>query len=574
MFLNLWMYVVHHLEIAVEACRENNPTKAVENIDFAAAYYIGSDQTDRTHKTGWLLYSKTQEIGHDIGTLLESSGMVRANHEILINLFPEVLKKINVSQCKDSSDYKDLRVLVDMITRQMNVPLMQNLLIYIHLQEFPKVKVFATALLPQIAACSHKARSTYLKRKLLDQNNFEKSSKSLMISNLQESFSCLGLTCDMVGGFGCDKDTQFNKLAILPDYTSSSDVSNHCLIEEDISQIDLLLNMNATKAAYDLYSIGRNSKSVELSSSYGFNFYRSLKSIATSSKKQNVGLHHIFSKFFNNSDYTDSILSEILNENNAGLFVNASHSQKAAIATGTLRNMVLMIHSLSGFYMSLHTCQIDKKGSLDGLTTWEESIAYLAGSNKGVGNSFHGQASDLCDFFQTCTSLHNEAKINSALQYLYRVGRTYIENSECNDLQRTVENIESSLLVSLFQGTLYSAVRLSNLKTGSLDETIGVSYAFARSILPIMNESFPGSNIILEDMLMSPVFDGSILFENHGIEKIVSTVKAALSRVNVDCTDIGFFHDPVNYEVVYNVCTDPTILGNGLYITYSDVSDW
>lgn len=51
-FLNIWMYVVHHLEDAVEACRNKDLDKTTESLDFAAAYYIGADQTDASNQTG------------------------------------------------------------------------------------------------------------------------------------------------------------------------------------------------------------------------------------------------------------------------------------------------------------------------------------------------------------------------------------------------------------------------------------------------------------------------------------------------------------------------------------------
>lgn len=149
-----------------------------------------------SHLTGHSLYARIHQIAGSAGTISETTGEAWVNTNIVFKLLPKALQKISLSECAHPESFQSLQVTVDEIIRQMTIPLVQNLIQKINVHNTPQIKLYATAVLPQIAACDWR-RYEFLKTHLID--DYVESRKNDVIMNIQASYSCMGITCDQVG---------------------------------------------------------------------------------------------------------------------------------------------------------------------------------------------------------------------------------------------------------------------------------------------------------------------------------------------------------------------------------------
>ena len=95
----------------------------------------------------------------------------------------------------------ELRVLVDKIVSQMSVPLLQNL--YRNMRsgtDLAMVELYAVSFIPQVAGCNNSTYA-YLLQEFVS-NKYATSHFKDITKTLQDSYSCLKITCEDVGSFG------------------------------------------------------------------------------------------------------------------------------------------------------------------------------------------------------------------------------------------------------------------------------------------------------------------------------------------------------------------------------------
>ena len=93
----------------------------------------------------------------------------------------------------------NLRQVVHKIVSQMTVPLIQHLISNLLSNDRERVKLYSHAFIPLIAGCKTSTYE-YLKDKLLSPlYDYHISESKDIVAKIQESYSCLGLTCNDIG---------------------------------------------------------------------------------------------------------------------------------------------------------------------------------------------------------------------------------------------------------------------------------------------------------------------------------------------------------------------------------------
>mmetsp|Transcript_64 Transcript_64/g.114 ORF Transcript_64/g.114 Transcript_64/m.114 type:complete len:1370 (+) Transcript_64:91-4200(+) len=561
-FLNLWMYISHMLYASVDSCRDLDKENSILFIDKAAAYYIGAEQSRGvdSHLTGYSLYARTHLIAMSVGTISEETGEAWVNTNVVLKLIPEALQKISQSGCANTDSFKSLQFTVDGIIRQMTIPLVQNLIQKINSHNVPQIKLYATAVLPQIAACDLQ-RYEFLKTHLID--DYVESRKNDIFVNLQASYSCMGISCDNVGYLNSNCVDPVGNVP-LAGYLPSDDIHEIAKFDLDLLQIEILTEMEAFRAAENLYVVGRNSKAE--GSEHG---YQTLKDLATHVDRHHVPANQNFENYYQDGNYADTIIMKVFR----GQLGSINPLQMAVIAKGTIQTIVLHIAALQEMYKAVNKCE-DGQYS-DGIVAWDKSAALLIGSSQtkssGHGHFLFSLANQFCEDFKSCVPLAGEAKVNAELLPLLREGQKSLGDGNCYDVRRNIEDIEPLMLVPFIQGALSSAIKNDSLESNGGEKSIAEGFVYARALNPYLAIAYLGADSILNDNLVLPLQNTTLKPVINGPEIVERALTDSVSRMIVDCTRVGHMNINATY---YDVCQTNTILAGGLYVANSDVSEW
>jgi hypothetical protein len=119
---------------------------------------------------------------------------------------------------------------------------------------------------------------------------------------------------------------------------------------------------------------------------------------------------------------------------------------------------------------------------------------------------------------------------------LFYTGRGEVEAGSCDALRRAVFEIDHLLLVPLIQGTLRSAILNDKHPKGTQDSDLAGGYAFARSVLPLVQDADEKSaSTIATNMAFQfdskPIADGPV--------RVFGAFARVYRRLGVDCSLIG-----------------------------------
>jgi hypothetical protein len=558
--ITIWMQVAHSLHSAYGACKNsfladgrtidgrllqgNDPAL---NIDEAAAYWIGDNQSTGSASEGHLLYALTESMAKEFERT--SQGGVSAVNSAILDLFNQAKNHIAISRGCSTSDVSHLKLkdIIDELIPWMAVPLLRSLLYYISIDDQKRVKVYATAVLPLFSAC---APSTYreLKDELIDHDVIE-IQKSYLYSKIKSLYSCLGLTCDMVGSLmndevlKCEDDSEMSSLAGYRYVTDQQSVYAASRVDTEVKKIGIFMNNGINHfpdstellfgTAFDLYKNGKQATK------------SSLSSLARDTNRDVVPVYAAYRRYFNFDDnYADTIIVNAFQRK--GVFEDASASQRKRVILFSLKYMVTHMTILEKLYRSLQLCKEDKR--IEGATSLDMAAGYYVGSLEGKadGGSFDGDlifmlAKRMCVQFGTCTQ-SNHASINERIINLLYAAQGEVETGACKSLERTVKEIENALLVPLIQGVAFSAKENRHYFGGAVTtEYYPEAYALAYSILPVISEADTDSARDIENVMVA-FFPGASESESgaNDFMKVHAAISSALAKMNgVDCRDIG-----------------------------------
>ena len=308
------------------------------------------------------------------------------------------------------------------------------------------------------------------------------------------------------------------------------------------------MKAQAYVAALDYYEYGYNA--VEDGDKF-----LSLKTLATGSLRSVVGTQfNLFSGFFLGGDkYADAIITDALN--GSGLFTGAKPAQIAAAVSGVLTNLVMYMAVLERVYAAIETCKAGGDGAADGSGLQiDQGVAFYVGSIEGPneggregGRLLFAAAKKLCPSFGVCTNTTNgDATSNVDMIQAFKDIRDELVELGCLAAEEIVdEQLAPGLLVPLIQGTLFYAVNNDALTVQTDSPDLGAGYAYAQSILPLIDAADAASGTVIArnmdfNLLDDPVQDGPA--------EVFGAVKTGIQKLTTpnmidECPVIGRYGD-------------------------------
>jgi hypothetical protein len=232
--VSVWMYATHLLYDGVYRCHQrtvaNNPDILPDlggaGFDEFIALYIGQGQ-DVGADNGDSLYRWSQVMGDFFGTT-DPESPVNTNMILLYKRAKDIIGSQGACTSAFPDTVADLWKIASMMTSQMSIPLVQGMLYAVLQGDEEGARVYAKALVPQTAKCRP---STYkrLKQNLMDQGvNLSGTTTDQILQDLQDTYSCFGYTCKVIGNFEDDPRLECNENKYNPGlagYDPLTDVS-------------------------------------------------------------------------------------------------------------------------------------------------------------------------------------------------------------------------------------------------------------------------------------------------------------------------------------------------------------
>ena len=216
LILNVWMYAADALYKGVNICQKrtdaDNPSQfdigGSNGLDDFIALWIGSGQTHGSSE-GYSLYALAEKADRMFIATKENTNLpsstTKALAEASVNqqlklLYQEGASIFSIPDACSKTNIDTSKKLWSVITRmntQMYIPLIQMLIISILEKDVSATYLYATAVIPQAAQCRPSIFDR-LKEELLDgEPNFQRT--EITLRDLQEIYSCFGITCSDIG---------------------------------------------------------------------------------------------------------------------------------------------------------------------------------------------------------------------------------------------------------------------------------------------------------------------------------------------------------------------------------------
>lgn len=201
--MNIYMAVIRKMEDAVAECERGSSRPKTLSWDEAVAFYTGSKEGTNGQPTGELLHELADSRCANFHTCgsdaHKASGHAKVNYEIF-QQFKFGQRNLANGNCAGARENKEL------IENRMMIPMIQGILRYAHINGDPETKntkyaaegtAYAAAVLPLVNSCNPRAAEA------INANmNFGASTSFYHVKNaLQETYKCLGITCEDVGGY-------------------------------------------------------------------------------------------------------------------------------------------------------------------------------------------------------------------------------------------------------------------------------------------------------------------------------------------------------------------------------------
>jgi len=228
--LNVWMYATHLLYNGIHTCQKMITSDEQGlfklgggGMDEFIALWISHDG-GAGNSGGSGLYSLTNYAAELFGT---ESGEANANTAIK-ELFHEgtvILSFPNVCSQNDERTVPQLWSVVQRMTSQMMIPLLQLLIDALLQQDAERVKFLSLAVVPQVAQCRPSVYKR-LKEELLG-NTLSFSKNGDIIFDLQQTYDCFGITCADIGAYKVDQVPQCEDFPVnypMAEYTPTTQV--------------------------------------------------------------------------------------------------------------------------------------------------------------------------------------------------------------------------------------------------------------------------------------------------------------------------------------------------------------
>jgi len=539
---NVLMAYWGYLGLMLQACQENNSDGAIEALDTAVALWIGEGQLRSDKQSGYFMYS----ISQFAGVQFDQDRSESVQNTQVMELFTVLQSSIQAGSCADPAYYHlEMRWQVQLLVQYANTVLVQMLLH--HIQDSVDngtpsdfVELYSLALGPQIEACDTELYQSI--EHLTVTSDISADTRADAIASFQQSYSCLGITCEDVGGYlnglipKCtDRDNDITApLPMLTSYQPSTDVRDISYIDRDIRQIRMFMEVGSWTAAAEYYQ-------------YGWNSEFTLQEMATSALDSFESTDStLFDEYYSNGNTVDSLVLGALQASEP--FATAADPVRIGIVNGVLQTIVMYLGVKGQLSASLSSCDDNQVDQAE--IHWDAAAALFVGSTEGQsssgqpgGESLFAVSKFLCAAFDKCEpdSSVDDIIVLASLQS----GANVLKQGECETARQIyTEKLQPGLLIPFVQGFLYYSVETS--KSPNTDAQ-GYLLAFTKALLPFMNTGSSDSEAPIDYAFYvgtSPEIDLASTFE---------VVRLSLPGMGIDCLDVGRIE--VN-GVATGVCSD------------------
>ncbi|GKY91601.1 hypothetical protein MPSEU_000132000 [Mayamaea pseudoterrestris] len=534
--LNLWMELANDLYLTVASCKNRMFTddEAVHSVDGAVAYWIGDGELadpDNTKK-GHLFYALAEELGGYFNTMQGKQSTVNTN---ILRLFHQAKFELSLpSACAEDATIKRLLHIVNKIIAQMLVVNAQGLIHNLRVGDRARIRVYAHAYVPLVAACSP-TQFEFLRSKLLDYSHSEVE-VDLLVDAIRKTFPCFNIACNEVGlhktetSVSCAKSEETFAIA---GYKAATDITNFAKIDLDIQELDILMRMEAYEAAEQLYEYGKH---VELETSSDRTAL-SLQSLATSMDRSRVPQFESFKRYNQgDSSYADTVVRFAFMANN-GL----EAEERRTLLTGIASFMVLYMGALMGVQEAVEAC-IDGNSEKAG-AAWDKAASWIIGSMEGTseagsteGRLLWALSKQQCEEFDTCShQVRGSSEFNDMIVLQLFTGRGAALTESCNDLQESASRVAFLLPVPLIQGAISTALLLQKTSGARQQQLLAQAYVYSQAVLPLIHDvDEEAANTIADSF---DLISGKAL--PQGAAVVIAAYSSVLSGMGIDCSAIG-----------------------------------
>jgi hypothetical protein len=538
--LNLWMYLAHSLYETLEHCRnkEIRDTDGIHSMDIAVAYWIGDGQVAGSGNDGHLFYAMAERMGEMFN--MDINGQSRTNSNIL-KLFREAKESISLPEaCSENPlSYLHIARIANNILSLMAVPLIQNLIHALRLDDRARVRLYAYAVVPLVAGCGI-GPFDYMKEKLLA-TSYDSREVDEIVDAIRSIYPCLGLSCADIGVHKTEMADDVKRcrdpdiFASMAGYTPTSDVREFSQLDLDLQHLDILLSMKAYTAAENLYTYGNH-----VSDTGGISMFN----MATTPNRTIVPQFDAFIQYYRKTyevpdNYADHIIRDAL-QNSDGRW---SDAQRRIIVLRSAEVMVMYVGALQYLYAAVSACEANPvagEGAGYG-DDWDRGAAMLIGSLEGTkkngtneGHMFYDLSQQYCQAFGTCSHNDSSVTINEDLISLLYMGRGAALSNSCPSLTKAASEIATLLVIPIIQGALHSATQLSK-STSDSDLWRAEGYVFSRAILPLVARASSGAAATIDKYLGFPGPSNT----RRTTSAVFSAFADAYPKMGVDCKRIG-----------------------------------
>lgn len=324
--------------------------------------------------------------------------------------------------------------------------------------------------------------------------------------------------------------------------------------------------MKAVDAAKEIYEHGKHVSYIEGERKE----ILSLRSLATSTKRELVPSFTLFKTYYKSSNYADNLIAKVFEEN--ALF-QGSNDQYSALIVDVLKYQVLFMAAIQKIYEAISGCESQSESQgIQAQYDWDTAAAFIIGSmQKSSASLTSTNAEDgyllwdlglnLCQDFNKCLSSDVWAAVNNEkiLDALY-IGsfelsqKSQMSQRSCTDIVQLARQIEKNLQIVLLQGTLKAAYQVDRLVNDpqndsftTQDRVFAAGYVYSRAILPYIHDVDEAAASTINENLNFQFEEGPVV---DGYKMVFDAVFRSLDKLGISCNDIGYLSNSN-----YNGCT-------------------
>jgi len=516
-----------------------NPKKAYDNF---IALYIGAGQTLAPAWKGDMLYELAQ-AGAMFFDTQDSEGEATVNSNVKTKYQSIQRKLAEEGYCQRDESIETLWRLTNEIMAQTSVPLVQMLIHSLKQDDqAPKVRMYALAVVPQLSRCRPSVHAA-LKDYLLDEE-YDKRNLVRIVDLLQQSYDCLGITCEDVGTYQegtadvVAECAGYEENHPMASFVPKAGVRSMSKIDLDILAIEQLLKFPSTsknKMAQLYFQNG----GVVTHDDDDLGLVMSLGSMAQRGLSSEEGQ---WSPYY--SDYVDyfkrdkfdyaAIMESFASDNDP--------EQRRAYIVNLIQYSVVPEYMMSLIGLTLQLCR-DEEDSASPSLYWDAFAALYIGSLEGISAS--NSNDDGMMLWQLANNRARQfntqnddfvAKVNMEMTDLLFAGQDELERRDCTNFDKTASRALHLMLVPLIQSTIWHAIQNDKLGAGSTEQGLAVGEAMAFSVLPIVAKYDTKAAAVIERNMVrvdgiKPVSDGP--------QAVANAFYTILSDLGWGCDYIG-----------------------------------